>query len=117
MRHDFTNPPDQFDEHVTSSTVPVLIEFFADHCGSCQQLLPLLAEVAAERDETLRIFRFNVADDPVFASRFRISTVPNLVLFERGIPVGQRSGYQPKRSLLSWIDSTVSVAWTFDRFH
>jgi thioredoxin 1 len=101
---------DQFDQQVTSSTVPVLIEFFTDHCGSCQQLLPLLAEVATEREKTLRIFKFNVGDDPLFASRFRISTVPNLILFEKGTPVGQRSGYQPKRSLLSWIDSTVTAA-------
>lgn len=99
----------QFDEQVTSSAVPVLVEFFTTQCGSCHQLLPLLEEIAAEREKTLRIFKFNAGDEPLFASRFRISAVPNLILFQNGNPIGQRNGYQPKRSLLTWIDSTVTA--------
>ncbi len=97
----------QFNEQVTTSPVPVLVEFFSDHCFHCQQLLPVLAEIAAERPDTLRIFKFNAGDDPQFASKFRIASVPNLVIFQGGGPIAQRSGFSPKRDLLTWIAAAV----------
>jgi len=98
----------QFNTQVTASPVPVLIEFFSDGCSWCQTLIPVLSEIAAERPDKLRIYKFNAGDDPQFASRFRISSVPNLILFQGGSPVGQRSGYAPKRDLVAWIDSTLA---------
>lgn len=100
----------QFNEQVISSPVPVVIEFFSDHCFHCQQLLPILAEIAAERPDTLRIFKFDAGNEPQFASQFRITSVPNLVLFQAGGPIAQRSGFSPKRDLLAWIDSAVGTA-------
>lgn len=100
----------QFNEQVTTSAVPVLIEFFSDRCFYCQQLLPILAEIAAERPDTLRIFKFDAGQDPQFASQFRISSVPNLVLFQGGEPIAKRSGFAAKRPLLAWIDSAAGVA-------
>jgi thioredoxin-like negative regulator of GroEL len=100
----------QFNEQVTTSPVPVLVEFFSDHCFHCQQLLPILAEIAAERPDALRIFKFNAGDDPRFASQFRIASVPNLVLFQTGGPIAQRSGFSPKRDLLAWIDAAVGTS-------
>jgi thioredoxin-like negative regulator of GroEL len=100
----------EFDKQVTASTVPVLVEFFSDHCFHCQQLLPILAEIAAERPDTLRIFKFDAGQDPQFASKFRIASVPNLVLFQGGGPVAQRSGFSPKRDLLAWIDSATDAS-------
>ena len=100
----------QFQEQVTTSAVPVLVEFFSDHCFHCQQLLPILAEIAAERPDALRVFKFDAGADPQFASQFRITSVPNLVLFRAGEPIAQRSGFSPKRPLLAWIDSAVGVA-------
>jgi thioredoxin-like negative regulator of GroEL len=99
----------QFQGEVTNSAVPVLVEFFSDHCYHCQQLLPILAEIAAERPDTLRVFKFDAGADPQFASQFRITAVPNLVLFRAGEPIGQRSGFSPKRPLLAWIDSVSGV--------
>lgn len=100
----------QFHDQVITSPVPVLIEFFSDHCFYCQQLLPILAEIAAERPETLRIFKFDAGDEAQFAAQFRITSVPNLVLFQEGGPIAQRSGFSPKRDLLAWIDSALGPA-------
>ena len=97
-----------FNTQVTASPVPVLVEFFSDGCSWCQTLIPILSEIAAERPEKLRIYKFNAGEDPQFASRFRISSVPNLILFQGGTPIGQRSGYAPKRDLVAWIDSTLA---------
>lgn len=100
----------QFNGQVTSSAAPVLVEFFSDHCHYCQLLLPILAEIAAERPDTLRIFKFDAGQEPQFASQFRITSVPNLVLFQDGGPIAQRSGFSPKRDLLSWIDGATKTA-------
>jgi len=99
----------QFAQQVTTSAVPVLVEFFSDHCHYCQLLLPILAEIAAERPDALRIFKFDAGQEPQFASRFRITSVPNLVLFHAGGPIAQRSGFSPKRDLLSWIDAATEA--------
>ena len=95
----------QFDAQVIASEIPVLVEFFTDRCYFCTQILPILAEIAAERAETLRIFKFDAGKEPQFASQFRICSLPNFVLFKGGMPVGQRSGSAPKRELLAWVDS------------
>jgi thioredoxin len=97
----------QFDEVVKTSTIPVLVDFFTDRCGHCRELIPILEELAAERAPSLRVVKFNAGEDPAFASQFRITSVPNLILFQDGLPVGQRAGFQPKRDLEAWIDSTV----------
>ena len=99
----------QFAQQVTTSAVPVLVEFFSDHCHYCQLLLPILAEIAAERPDALRIFKFDVGQEPQFASQFRISSVPNLVLFQAGGPIAQRSGFSPKREILAWIDAATET--------
>ncbi|WP_042724406.1 thioredoxin family protein [Chthoniobacter flavus] len=97
----------QFAEQVTASKIPVLVDFFSDHCHFCQELLPVLADVATEQTESLRIFKFDAGAEPEFAARFGIRAVPNLVLFQNGGPVGQRSGFSPKRDLLAWIGSAL----------
>ncbi|MEZ0256685.1 MAG: thioredoxin family protein, partial [Chthoniobacter sp.] len=71
---------------------------------------PILAEIAAERPDSLRIFKFDAGADPRFAAQFRIKAVPNLVLFRAGEPIAQRSGFSAKRPLLAWIDSATDVA-------
>ncbi len=98
----------QFDTQVTTSAIPVLVEFYSDGCSWCDALIPVLSEIAAERPEKLRIYKFNAGNDPQFASRFRITSVPNLVLFQGGAPIGQRAGFAPKRDLVGWIDSTLA---------
>jgi len=98
----------QFDAEISGSDRPVLVDFFTPLCGPCRLMLPIIYEIAQERAATLKVVKFDAAKDPAFASRFRISSVPNFVLLQRGAPIGQRSGSTPKREMLSWIDTTLS---------
>lgn len=98
----------RFEQEVRASEVPVLVEFFTVTCAPCHHMLPVLAEIAEERRSALRVFKFNAGEDPAFASQFRISSVPNFLLFKDGQPIGQRSGLTSKRELLAWIDSTLA---------
>jgi thioredoxin len=97
----------EFESQVVTNNTPTLVEFFADWCSPCRDMLPILSEIAAERTATLRVFKFDAGNDPEFASKFRVSAVPNFILFQRGVPVGQRSGFVQKRELLAWIDSAI----------
>lgn len=96
-----------FHEIVNTGAIPVLVDFFTDRCSHCRELIPVLEDLAAERAESLRVVKFNAGEDPAFASQFRITSVPNLILFQDGLPIGQRAGFQLKRDLEEWIDFTV----------
>lgn len=98
----------QFDTEVTNSERPVLVDFFTPTCHPCREMLPIMGEIAEERATTLKVVKFDAAKDPAFASRFRITSVPNFILFHRGSPVGQRAGRTPKREMLAWLDSALS---------
>lgn len=98
----------QFQGEVLGSAVPVLVEFFTPHCSPCWQMLPILDEIAGERVAALKVFKFDAGENPQFASQFGIRSVPNFLIFKGGNPVGQRSGFVPKRELLAWIDSAVA---------
>lgn len=94
----------EFETQLSANEHLTLVEFYTDRCSHCQQLLPVLTEIANEKTEGLRIYKFDAGNEPEFASRFRIRTVPNLILFQGTTPVAQRSGFAPKRELLKWID-------------
>jgi thioredoxin 1 len=96
-----------FEQQVIASKLPVLVEFFSEYCQPCQQMLLVLAEIAKERPEKVRIFKFNAGEAPEFSSRFHVRSVPNFVLFRDGQPVGQRTGSASKRDLLGWLDATA----------
>ena len=98
----------QFETEVLQSNRPVLVDFFTPGCSPCQQMLPIVTEIAAERSAVLKVLKFDASSDPAFVSRFRVSSVPNFVLFQDGAPIAQRSGFCSKRDLLAWIDSSLS---------
>lgn len=97
----------KFDAEVTQSEQPVLVDFFTTLCEPCRLMLPRVEEIARERATDLKVVKFNAETDPALAARFRISSVPNFILFQRGVPVGQRTGSASKQDLVAWIDRTL----------
>ena len=95
-----------FEAEVTASPLPVLVDFFTTHCQPCRALAPILEEIAQERPG-VKFVKVNALEAPELAARYRVQSVPNLVLVQRGQPVGQRVGTASKRELIEWIDSTV----------
>lgn len=98
----------QFETEVFQSDRPVLVDFFTQACAPCRMMLPVIAGIAAERNAALKVVKFDAASDFEFVSRFRVSSVPNFVLFRDGVPIGQRSGACSKNELLSWIDNQLA---------
>jgi len=87
-----------FDEQVLQAEVPVLVDFYADWCGPCKMIAPVLEEVARETRDG-KVVKVNVDDNPGLASRYRISSIPSLLVFKDGQVVSQHVGVAGKEQL------------------
>ena len=91
-----------FDEIVTGSAVPVLVDFFATWCGPCKLLSPIVDEIADESDGTYTVCKVNVDEEPGLAGRFGVMSIPTLIVFKNG-QTKQSVGLVSKDRILSLI--------------
>ena len=89
-----------FDENVKSSDVPVLVDFWAEWCGPCKMITPVLEEIAAEHAGKVRIAKLNIDDNLDVTRRFDVMSIPTLILFKDGEPKARLIGAKPKGALL-----------------
>jgi thioredoxin 1 len=92
-----------FHDIVLRSDVPVLVDFYADWCGPCRRLAPVLEELASETPGA-RIVKVNVDQNPRLASEYRISSIPSLKVFKNGAVVEQIAGVAGKNELRSLLE-------------
>ncbi len=90
-----------FDE-LKSSAKPVLIDFYADWCGPCRMVSPIVDEIAAESDDYV-VAKVNVDDEPELANMFGVSSIPMLVVMKNGKVVNQAVGARPKDQILAML--------------
>jgi len=93
-----TATTDNFESLVLNSEVPVLVDFYADWCGPCRMLAPVLDELAAEVDDA-RIVKVNVDESPELAQRYGVSSIPSLKVFQQGRVSAQHAGLASKAQL------------------
>jgi len=96
-----------FDQDVLKSEKPVLVDFWAEWCGPCRQIGPLVDEIAQERRDSLRVVKLNVDESPAVAQKFGVRGIPTLLLFKDGSVVGQKVGALRKLELADFIDRSV----------
>ncbi|HVB90813.1 MAG TPA: thioredoxin [Acidimicrobiales bacterium] len=92
-----------FDEHVKGSDVPVLVDFWAEWCGPCKMITPVLEEIAQEQEGKLQIGKLNIDDNLDVTRRFDVMSIPTLILFKDGEPKVRLIGAKPKGQLLEEI--------------
>ena len=83
----------------------VLVDFYADWCGPCKMIAPVLDELATELEGTVKIVKVNVDNCQSVAAEYKVMAIPTLILFKDGQAAQQTVGFQPKASLLSLIQS------------
>jgi thioredoxin 1 len=89
-----------FDEEINSASTPILVDFWAEWCGPCKLIAPILDEIASEQEGSLTVAKLNVDEAPDVARRFGVMSIPTMILFDGGEPAKRMVGAKPKEALL-----------------
>lgn len=89
-----------FDEEVNGSSEPVIVDFWAEWCGPCKMIAPVLEAIATEQQGKVRVAKLNVDDNPDIARRFDVMSIPTLIVFKDGEPQKRLVGAKGKGQLL-----------------
>jgi thioredoxin 1 len=88
-----------FEEEVLKSDKPVIVDFWAEWCGPCHAVAPVLDKIVEERGDDLKLVKVNIDEEPDLASRYGIASIPTMILFKDGEPSAAAIGAQPKGAI------------------
>ncbi len=96
-----------FEADVIKATQPVVVDFWAEWCGPCRTIAPALDEIASDLQGKVKIARLNVDENPEVTGKYRIHSIPTLMMFKNGKSVASKVGAETKSELSHWIAAAV----------
>ncbi len=99
MTHPADTSDSTFEADVIGSDLPVLVDFWAPWCGPCRMVAPIVEELAEEYEGKVKFVKLNTDENPQVAGKYGIRSIPTLLVFKGGKPVGQIVGFRPKSDL------------------
>lgn len=94
---------DKFDTDVLQAKTPVLVDFWAEWCGPCKMVGPVLEDISNQLGEKLTVAKMDIEENPMTPSKFGVRGIPTLMLFKDGKMTAMKVGAHPKATLLSWL--------------
>lgn len=109
MAHPVAISDASFENEVVNAQNPVLVDFWAEWCGPCRMIAPILETISDEYSDSLKITKLDVDNNPQTAMKFGVQSIPTLILFKDGQPVERIIGYMPKERLLQKIKPHIGA--------
>ena len=99
----------KFENDVIGSLIPVIVDFWAEWCGPCKQIGPILEEISDEKKDLINIYKLNIDENPEIPQKYGVRGIPTLMLFKDGKLLDTKVGSLPKNSINEWIDNTLNI--------
>ncbi len=103
----YTITDSNFDEEIKNSPIPILVDFWAEWCGPCKQIGPILEDIGKAKKDKVKILKLNVDENPQTPQKFGVRGIPTLMLFKDGKLVDTKVGSLPKNMLESWLEPNL----------